>query len=242
MTRFLKMAALGAKKAGHQTALVRKAAILNRVRLNVRQAAVNRGHERMYKMASTEAMSHGVQLVTASTGAMHPGRGIMQGSVPPGWRPHTTGTEGVLNAANGENASKRAAQTYLTQVRPTTVTRVGDNPPSPAPNVRSPPPSRFHPAKSPAISPVTSPLLKPATAIMTPYTEDDEDGESSFPTVELDGRYDDLSDDDMEGVYTNFEVLFQNKSESGSPESSQQEGDHYYEEYLDELDGLPWVS
>jgi hypothetical protein len=91
---------------------------------------------------------------------------------------------------------------------------------------------------------------------MTPYADDDDDdGESAFPTVELDGRYDDLSDDDMDDVYADFEILFRQKSESpevpgggggggGGATINHQEGssDHYYEEYLDELDGLPWVS
>ncbi|KAI0127304.1 hypothetical protein BJ170DRAFT_368682 [Xylariales sp. AK1849] len=217
LSRFVKFAALGAKKAGHQTALVRKAAILNRVRLNVRQAAVTRGHDRIYRMAGMGVMAHGLQLVTASEGAMFPGRSGEQVPgpiVPRAWRPHTT----ALNAS----ASARIS------LAPTPIVEASRE------SFRPPPAPRLAPLQDDAIPRNMPP---PPTNIMTPMVE--EEDESSFPAPDLDTRYADLNDDDMDGVYADFGVLF--GGGSGSPERSD-EDDHFYEEYLDEVDGITWAS
>lgn len=202
ISRFVKLAALGAKKAGHQTTLVRKAAILNRVRLNVRQAAVTRGHDRIWRMTRLAAMSHGLQLVTDSTGAMFPGRSGEQVPgpiVPRAWRPHTTASHSSLPE--------------------TMVARLPSEPPQ----------AMIEP------QPVVVP---PPTSIMTPLAGADED-EASFPDSDLDSRYADPSDDDADDVYADFGVLF-----GGGADASEggEEDEHYYEEYLDEVDGIIWSS
>jgi hypothetical protein len=219
LSRFVKFAAMSAKKAGHQTSLVRKAAILNRVRLRVRQAAVDRGHERIYKMAGMGVMTHGIQLVTASTGAMFPGRSGEQVPgpiVPRAWRPHTT----ALSVSHLATPSRSAQAPE----------------PVPAPNSYRPPPApRLVPVQCPVIEPCAPP---PATSIMTPMLCDDDD--ASFPSPDLDSRYADMSEDDMDDVYADFGVLFGGGS-TGSPERVE-EDDHFYEEYLDEVDGITWAS
>ncbi|KAF3005228.1 hypothetical protein E8E14_002467 [Neopestalotiopsis sp. 37M] len=215
ISRFVKLAALGAKKAGHQTTLVRKAAILNRVRLNVRQTAVTRGHDRIWRMTRMAAMSHGLQLVTDSTGAMFPGRSGEQVPgpiVPRAWRPHTTASPPMMS-------SLAVSDAYITGPKEHEQQQPQPQPqPEPAP----------HP---------TSTLL-PTTSIMTPLAGADED-EASFPDADLDSRYADSSDDDVDGVYADFGVLFGGRADS--PDGAE-EDEHYYEEYLDEVDGIIWSS
>lgn len=218
LSRFVKFAAMGAKRAGHQTALVRKAAILNRVRLNVRQAAVNRGHERIWKMAGMGVMEHGIQLVTASTGAMFPGRSGEQVPgpiVPRAWRPHTTALSVSQSAA--------FVSTQESSMEP-----LGQN-------LRPPPAPRLPLVDGATMQPSTPPV----TSIMTPMPGGDDD--SSFPAPDLDNRYADMSDDDMDDVYADFGVLFGGGGSADSPERVE-EDDHFYEEYLDEVDGITWAS
>jgi hypothetical protein len=73
---------------------------------------------------------------------------------------------------------------------------------------------------------------------MTPMAGADED-DVSFPSPDLDYRYADLSDDDMDDVYADFGALFGGRAES--PEKSREDG-FFYEEYLDEVDGITWAS
>ncbi|ORY63294.1 uncharacterized protein BCR38DRAFT_226434 [Pseudomassariella vexata] len=236
LSRFLKYAAMGAKRAGHQTALVRKAAILNRMRLNVRQAAVNRGHERIWRLAGTGIRDHGVQLVTgiSGTGAMFPGRpgAWEEVSVLPAWRPHTRQTQGPGEA---ERSLQYPGTPPIIPSPSMTATRL---PPSPAPlSVISEDASTMRPPRAPRLSPLRSPILAPTASIMTPMAMADDDGEA------FDGRYADMSDDDMDDVYADFETLF-GGGQAGdvvSPERGDQD-DHFYEEYLDEVDGIAWAT
>ncbi|ETS75755.1 hypothetical protein PFICI_12699 [Pestalotiopsis fici W106-1] len=214
ISRFVKLAALGAKKAGHQTTLVRKAAILNRVRLNVRQTAVTRGHDRIWRMTRLAAMSHGLQLVTDSTGAMFPGRSGEQVPgpiVPRAWRPHTTASHPTMpSMPMSDKQPKEAGDFEQLQSEPLSSSS-----------------SSSHPRTTP-----------PPTSIMTPLAGADED-EASFPDADLDSRYADTSDDEVDGVYADFGVLFGGRADS--PDGAE-EDEHYYEEYLDEVDGIIWSS
>ncbi|KAI2466981.1 hypothetical protein F4781DRAFT_330797 [Annulohypoxylon bovei var. microspora] len=221
LSRFLKFAAVGAlKKAGHQSALVRKAAILNRVRIGVRHAAVLRGHTVIAGMAARgDFLSHGLQLVTTSnnaTGARFPGLAPnpYDHPMPPAWRPHTT--------------------TFH---------------PSP-PN--STPPDRDDSASgsesttpSPATTPPLSSPARPSVLARPFYLPEDEDEGVAFPSPDLETRYADLSDDDLDDVYADFGVLFGSGSRSPEGSSGSSEtagGEHFYEEYLDELDGIRWIA
>ncbi|XXH04500.1 hypothetical protein Hte_010916 [Hypoxylon texense] len=258
----LKFAAVGAaalKKAGHQSAIVRKAAILNRVRIGVRQAAVLRGHTVLAGMAARgNSLSHGLQLVTTSnsaTGARFPGNAPpydhpydLPYPIPPVWRPHTTAfhpaspsssssssfTSPVSSASGregGSTSNARAApgetQRADTNSNPTTAITASSQPPPVASLRRR-----------------TSPPPKPPNM---PSQREQEEEDVAFPSPDLETRYADFSDDDLDDVYADFGVLF--GSGSGSPEGgsgSSNEGagggEHFYEEYLDELDGLRWVA
>lgn len=227
ISRFVKRAAIGAKKAGHQTALVRKAAIMNRVRLTIRQTAVTRGHDRIWKRTGWGAMRHGFQLVTDSTGAMFPGRSGEQVPgpiVPRAWRPHTTSTN-----------AKSPPGMLLPGLISSEKRIVHMN----AASSRDMPPTSSH---TKAVVEDTSlplpPPPPPATYIMTPLAGADED-EASFPDSDLDSRYTEASDDEMDDVYADFGVLF-----GGGTDSLEglEEDEHFYEEYLDEVDGIIWAS
>ena len=231
LSRFLKFAAMGPKKAGHQTAMVRKAAILNRVRLNVRQAAVSRGHDRMWRMSDMSVMGHGLQLVTASTGAMFPGRGSAAGmSLPHVWRPHTTGgyAGGAASAKNDHSGSHASHQSALSSSSPADTATSNTTG------------SSF--AEVSQQQPFATTSYTPVTSIMTPLHHDEAEESTAFPVIDDDYRYADLSDDDMDDVYTDFGALFGGgaaKSPGDGPRDEEEE--HFYEEYLDELDGIPWA-
>lgn len=216
ISRFVKRAAMASKKAGHQTTLVRKAAILNRIRLNIRQAAASRGHERGWRMTEMGALGHSIQLVTDSTGAMFPGRSGEQVPgpiVPRIWRPHTTSPAAAVGLSTLASLAAEVGK--------------AEDPKMPeAPELPMTAPSQ-----------VMEPPEPPPTSIMTPMAGADED-EASFPSPDMDYRYADLSDDDMDDVYADFGVLFGGRAES--PEKSREDG--FYEEYLDEVDGITWAS
>ncbi|KAI5860463.1 hypothetical protein GGS23DRAFT_224378 [Durotheca rogersii] len=219
LSRFLKLAALGAKKAGHQSGLIRKAAVLNRVRISVRQAAVLRGHTVLAGMAARgNLLSHGLQVVTSSsTGARFPGRSPPHDyQMPSAWRPHTTEFRPPCTITN-----------LMAQ---------GSSPDGPG-----------HLDNDVSVPmPTSSPLLPGldviANPVHLPLHEEDED-DVAFPSPDLDTRYADLSDDDLGDVYADFGAIFGSATrspESGSGESGGDE--HFYEEYLDELDGIRWMA
>ena len=61
--------------------------------------------------------------------------------------------------------------------------------------------------------------------------EDLDDGSVAFPTSEHESRYEDEPDD----VYADFGVIF-----GGGEADALDEEDDYYEDYLDDVDGIPW--
>ncbi|KAI0901842.1 hypothetical protein F4806DRAFT_16029 [Annulohypoxylon nitens] len=219
LSRFLKFAALGVlKKAGHQSALVRKAAILNRVRIGVRHAAVLRGHTVIAGMAARGNMlSHGLQLVTtsnSSTGARYPGLAPnpYDHPIPPAWRPHTTTFHPSPPNSTPPDQSGSASSSEKSTPSPTTT------PPRSNITVRHP---------------------------YIPLQVDDEEEGVAFPSPDLETRYADLSDDDMDDVYADFGVLFGSGAQSSEGSDGSGEaisGEHFYEEYLDELDGIRWIA
>lgn len=86
---------------------------------------------------------------------------------------------------------------------------------------------------SPRIYPVQSPELRPSTSL----SQLDDLEEDSFAFLHpADDDWDDLADD-QDGVYSDFGVVFG----QDSPGAEAKDG-RTYEEYLDELDGICWVS
>lgn len=229
-----------AKWWGHQTAQVRKAAIMNRVRRGIRQAAGARGNDRMWRFAGVHVLGHSLQLVTGgSTGAMFPGRGGGEEPVPRSWRPHTTGAPGAFGPGPGPGSGNGHSDTPGPLSVPLEK-QAGPNPHA------SPASLSLEPA-APQAEAAPSP---PRTLIMTPLGGDGNlDEIAAFPAAELEGRYADLSDDDMDDIYANFEELLGGNGDGvrspGSDEGAggeKGEADVFYEEYLDGMDGIAWVS
>ncbi|KAI1804316.1 hypothetical protein F4811DRAFT_285210 [Daldinia bambusicola] len=224
LSRFLKFAAMDSlKRAGHQSALIRKAAILNRVRIGVRQAAVLRGHTVIAGMAARgNSLSHGLQLVTtsgSSTGARFPSLtpNPYDHPIPPAWRPHTTSFNPSSPSSSppdwGNLVNKKGS--------------FENRSPSPAAACSSPP-------ERPGVQ---------SNLIDTPPPMEEDD--VAFPSPDLETRYADYSDDDLDDVYADFGVLFGSGAQSpedGNGNNETTSGEHFYEEYLDELDGIRWIA
>jgi hypothetical protein len=86
---------------------------------------------------------------------------------------------------------------------------------------------------SPRLFPIPSPELRP-TAPLPPLDDLEED---SFAYMHpADDDWDDVGDD-QDSVYSDFSVLF-----GQSDDGNNGEEDRSYEEYLDELDGICWMS
>jgi hypothetical protein len=193
---------LSSKKAGNRQTLVRKATVLNRVRLNIQQTAATRGHDRVWSAMRLAALNRGLELVAGSTGAISTGssRERVPGPiVPRAWRPYTTASVSVSSSILVPNVYPKGLNEPDQQLQPE---------------------SEIYPNS----------FLRP-TSIMTPLEGADED-EASFPNANLDSRYADTSDDDVDGVYADFGVLFDGRNDLLS---GPQEDEHCYEEYLDRV-------
>jgi hypothetical protein len=66
--------------------------------------------------------------------------------------------------------------------------------------------------------------------------EDDDGGGVAFPTSEHESRYE---DEPSEEVYADFSVIFGGGDGDDSDEEGGGGGDHF-EDYMDDLDGIPW--
>ncbi|KAH8167440.1 hypothetical protein CIB48_g817 [Xylaria polymorpha] len=242
---------VGARRVGHQSALIRKAAILNRVRIGVRTAAISRGHMVMADFAARgSALNHDLLLVTTPPPAMFPtratvakGNGNGNEGVPPAWRPHTTSfhppvahkqhypqqhyySQSVDTANRFDSRSAGAHPGGGSTVDSTTV-HIWTDP---------------HRKESLPEQACVLPRSRRRPSVPPPTDVSDEEDNTAFPSASFQDRYADLSDDDMDDVYADFGVLFGSAALSpesravGSPVEEQ-----FYEEYLDELDGIPWV-
>ncbi|KAI0006376.1 hypothetical protein F4779DRAFT_633011 [Xylariaceae sp. FL0662B] len=230
---FLRLAAavLGASRGSRRgAALVRKAAILNRVRIvrgygGVGVGALGHGHGHGH--------GHGLQVVVGGlgiavhgtgaavgTGARFPGRGVGIGvgaaPMPLAWRPHSTAAavaapwDASTTMGRGDragNTGSGASEAHRASYRPPARDVLG----SPAPS---------HTADAVSVSSVG-----------------EEDDDTAFPARSLDTG----SDDDMD-VYADFGVLFGPGGGGGGGASDEEKEEYFYEEYLDELDGIPWTA
>ncbi|KAF2972167.1 hypothetical protein GQX73_g1405 [Xylaria multiplex] len=263
--RIHQLAAIGARRATGQGALlVRKAAILNRVRIGVRQAAVSRGHTIMAELAARgNALNHGLLLVTtpvpSATFPVADLSTILHGygpeTLPPVWRPHTTSFHppidtrlhqqhhhahqqqqeqqkpGGMVAMNRPSVQCANASTTAIQGKEICYSNNHNTAALTCTNARKqegtfPKPGHFVPS-------IVPPTPAPADA-------SDEEDNTAFPSASFHDPYVDLSDDDMDDVYADFGVLFGSRSPEPRTANSSVE-ERYYEEYLDELDGIPWV-
>ncbi|KAI1306647.1 hypothetical protein F5Y03DRAFT_136617 [Xylaria venustula] len=268
--RIQQLAALGARPRQKGALLVRKAAILNRVRIGVRQAAVSRGHTVMADLAARgNALHHGLLLVTTPTPAMFPAGmsntntgeqhvptmpvALGQGFVPPVWRPHTTSfhppiDRGLQPSHLHQHHNQQQQYNYNRDIHATTTANATETNAYHNTNVAAPIRTNYtytHNKYPRATTPEQPPPPAPPPSDTATYS--DEEDNTAFPAASFHDRYADLSDDDMDDVYADFGVLFGSSPRSpdranaaaggGSPPVEEQ----FYEEYLDELDGIPWV-
>ncbi|KAI1822515.1 hypothetical protein F4861DRAFT_540901 [Xylaria intraflava] len=230
-----------ARRAGHQSALVRKAAILNRIRICVRQAAVSRGHAMMAELAARgTALSHGLQLVT--TEARFPATGA-DGCASSSHgaalqrRPYTTSLHSNRSHDNDSHHGVDAMNRFDARHRERSGTDMRGGHTDTAANT--------HDRKDLSSGPTpVPPRAPPATPVVPPADASDEEDNTAFPAASFHDRYADLSEDDMDDVYADFGVLFGSpgprptEGKAGSPGPVEEQ---FVEEYLDELDGIPWV-
>ncbi|KAI0976475.1 hypothetical protein F4678DRAFT_227670 [Xylaria arbuscula] len=298
--RIQQLAALGARPRQKGALLVRKAAILNRVRIGVRQAAVSRGHTVMADLAArANALHHGLLLVTTTpTPATFPtgmtntntseqhvptmsAAALGQGFVPPVWRPHTTSFHPPIDRGlqqyhlhqqqhshqqhHNQQQQQQQQYDYNRDIHATNTAnatqRSETNPYTNNANTNTAAPIRTDytythnkdprattPEQPPPRQHIPVPVPVPAPPPSDSATYSDEEDNTAFPAASFRDRYADLSDDDMDDVYADFGVLFGSSPRSpdrasaaagggGSPPVEEQ----FYEEYLDELDGIPWV-
>ncbi|KAI1435089.1 hypothetical protein GGR50DRAFT_343417 [Xylaria sp. CBS 124048] len=260
----------GARRAGHQSTLIRKAAILNRIRICVRQAAIARGHAIMTELAARgTALNHGLQVVT--TGGRFPSTGAdgrlsfdsgehgdavhRQSHVASSHsnRPYEGGSHGGDTAGKfDERESACGTHGHIDHTgSPSNTKKVENIGNEPTPALASVPSTVTDaspailvvPPSIPAVS-AAIPVVSIAVPVMSPADADDEEDNTAFPAASFQDRYADLSDDDMGDVYADFGVLFGSsgsrspEGRSGSPGPVEEQ---FFEEYLDELDGIPWV-
>lgn len=248
------LAYIGARRGvGHHQGsalIVRKAAILNRVRISVHKAAVTWGTT---FPAASSMHARGAAAPTFS------GSGV--GMTPPVWRPHTTSFQ--LPITHGYNSLPPHQQYHHSQQQQqqqqqcnynqSVVDMVGRSDARHASThqmieeyTRDPNPvatyvcadQQSHKEVPAAVRHAPFPPSHPP-AQSSPVDASDEEDNTAFPARFHNG-YADLSDDDMDDVYADFGVLFGPGVRSPEARSSSVE-EQYYEEYLDELDGIPWI-
>jgi hypothetical protein len=268
-------ATMSARRAGHQSALVRKAAILNRVRIGVRQAAVSRGHTIMADLAARgNALHHGLLLVTTPTagvmGAMFPvvgsaeggsamlrGGAVGAGFVPPVWRPHTTSFHPPISPGHQQYHHQQQQQyshshshsrgVDMMNTRYASANQVlQPSTPATAPHTRANPHKHNEPHAAEPVRSASRNGPPPVPPVSPPHALaeiSDEEDNTAFPAASFYDRYADLSDDDMDDVYADFGVLFGSgaRSPEGRAASASPAEEQFYEEYLDELDGISWI-
>ncbi|KAK3334148.1 hypothetical protein B0T19DRAFT_147391 [Cercophora scortea] len=90
---------------------------------------------------------------------------------------------------------------------------------------------------SPRLRPIRSPELRSTRVVELDddEVEDLDDDNVAFPTSEHESRYEDEPDD----VYADFGLIFGGGG-AGSGEEDEGEGAECYEDYMDDVDGIPW--
>ncbi|KAK4108951.1 hypothetical protein N656DRAFT_792187 [Canariomyces notabilis] len=244
--RFLKLAAIlaarrfqsaGANSAQtggppHQpspSTWLRRAAVLNSFRQRVCAEAAERGNPDMAALAArAAAFQHspgtgvfvGGRYITDSTSRMS-SPAVQWISLPTSVKPGAVPAAALLGAGVGVQAgSSRPGLQPAGQVSTRLVI--------PSPQLR--------PLRSPELR-----VTRPAVAVEDQGRLDDENGEEeeeeddgvAFPTSEHESRY----EDEPEDVYADFGVIF-GGGEGDAPDEDGG-GDHF-EDYMDDLDGIPW--
>ncbi|GKT52190.1 uncharacterized protein ColSpa_12371 [Colletotrichum spaethianum] len=204
--RFVKLAAVatspevGKQGLNREGSIMLRAAVLNRVRLRVRNEAILRGDLVVAVTAANAAvLHHGQQLATGA-------RFVAQSSALAEQRQQTPPAR-VLLMRPGVSPSTPSPATSL-------------------PASRAPQPSRIVP-KSPRLQPTRSPVLAPSGAMLEDM---EDDGLLAFPTADHDCSYAWADDDDLEDVYSDFGAIFGGPAQNGEIEDDGHSYEEYLDE------------
>ena len=233
--RFLKLAAILSARRMSSTAstplhhtsqpspssLLRRAAVINRFRLSVKERAVERGDEDVADLATNAALLQQNQ-----------GLGFIVGARFPVTSSSATLLAGPGPSGHGQDQSIPPFQLSLAAVearpRPT------------SPRAKATDATRVKLPPSPRIRPLGSPVLRGVRPSSSADVEDDEgldDQDVAFPTSEHESRYECI--DEPDDVYADFGMIFGGGSVDDEPE---EDGESHYEDYMDDLDGIPWTA
>ena len=230
--RFLKLAAImaarkltsavqppGQRHHAHQWSL-RRAAMANRHRLRTQHEASERGD------ADTARITANPALLQLSHGVYHAGSRF----------PVTPGGLQLGHPAPSSRVPALAKPSTHYPLHP--IAKAGARPSTPTspsgPRPVDPASSSLRLPPSPKLRPLRSPELRSSRLAADLDDDDLDDDVMSFPSSDLDGKYEES--DDHDDVYSDFGAIFGGGSDG---EGSDEDSDHY-EEYMDDLDGIPW--
>ncbi|KAK3339766.1 hypothetical protein B0T25DRAFT_467056 [Lasiosphaeria hispida] len=225
--RYMRIAAIVATRRQHSTgavpaqqslaphpspsSMLRRAAVINRFRLRIRSEAGDNCDVEATDLTADPVVSQS-QSPSAVRLPMASEPQVPPPSVPVVRISYETPPHPLNRARVQMRASPPGSPAGLRPTEPT------------APSLRLPP--------SPCLRPLRSPELRSSRPAID-LDEDDLDDESvAFPTSEHESRYGDEPDD----VYADFGVIFG----GGEDDTSDDEPGEHFEDYLDDLDGIPW--
>ncbi|KAL2015645.1 hypothetical protein VTK56DRAFT_5066 [Thermocarpiscus australiensis] len=232
--RFLKLAAIMAARRLNSTVAtqthalpppqpspstwLRRAAVLNSLRQRACAEAAERGNARVANVIAAKAAV--LQQGQGTTGPFVGGRYIVVTPSPPSGM-LTLGPHGPpQHACPQKSGSGTRSPPPGGRPGPQAVTPVTS-----PPRLRIPSP-RLRPLRSPELR-----VTRPAVALDD--LEDLDDDGVAFPTSEHESRY----EDEPEDVYADFGAIF--GGGEGAVSEEDVPGEHF-EDYMDELDGIPW--
>ncbi|RKU44114.1 hypothetical protein DL546_002743 [Coniochaeta pulveracea] len=201
--------------------LLRRAAMINRLKQRLRERAMEGGDLKMADMATNAAVVQESQVLGVMAGARFPTSSWCQ--VAPMPLLHIPGP-GTHTPPTAQAAAQSRLSPHSSQVKPMVVraTSAGGKL-----------------SRSPRMKPVRSPDLRSSRppAIVAGLDDDEylDDEEASFPTSEYESRYDLAEEPD--DVYADFGIIF---SGGNVDDFADGEGDHY-DDYMDDMDGIPWT-
>lgn len=209
----------------HQTShpspssLLRRAAVINRFRLNVKNRATQRGDDAVADQAANAALlqqNHGVGFVV---GARFPVTSSSATLI--------AGASGLRDVQQNPLPFQLSLAAVEARPRPT------------SPRLKATEASRLKLPPSPRIRPVRSAELGSSRSSSLADLQDDEgldEQEVAFPTSEHESRYE--STDEPDDVYADFGMIF---GDGSAEDEDEDDEDDHYEDYMDDMDGIPWT-
>lgn len=188
--------------------------MINRFRLNVKNRATERGDDDVADLATNAALLQQNHGVGFVVGARFP----------------VTSSFAPLLAGSGSSGPRDAQQSVLPFQL--SLAAVDARPRPTSPRLRLPPSPRIRPVRSPELSSTRSSNLADLDDV-----EGLDDQGVAFPTSEHESRYE--SSDEPDDVYADFGMIFGGGS---TEDEGEEEEDDHFEDYMDDLDGIPWTA